>query len=167
MQADSTLPEDQRRNYKNVFEAFQRIVSEEGILSMWKGGVPTVLRAMSINFAMLVSYDTVKEYMTAKFGADAKMKIMFSSSMTAAACTACISLPFDNVKTKIQKQKVDPATGKLPYSGVPDCFAKSIAREGVTGLWAGLPTYYFRVGPHAIITLLTADALKAAMLKKK
>eukprot|EP00997_Jenningsia_sp_PLL12_P004965 NODE_2027_length_1004_cov_90.877487_g1652_i0.p2 GENE.NODE_2027_length_1004_cov_90.877487_g1652_i0~~NODE_2027_length_1004_cov_90.877487_g1652_i0.p2 ORF type:complete len:119 (+),score=22.11 NODE_2027_length_1004_cov_90.877487_g1652_i0:557-913(+) len=118
------------------------------------------MRAMSVNFAMLVSYDTVKEYMTAKFGADAKMKVMFSSSMTAAICTAVISLPFDNIKTKIQKQKPDPETGKLPYKGVPDCFAKSIAREGVTGLWSGLPTFYFRVGPHAIITLLTADYLK-------
>jgi len=33
----------------------------------------------------------------------------------------------------------------------------SLAKEGVTGLWAGLPTYYFRVGPHAIITLLAAE----------
>ena len=45
----------------------------------------------------------------------------------------------------------------MPYSSIADCFAKSIAKEGVTGLWAGLPTYYFRVGPHAIITLLAAE----------
>jgi len=166
MQADSTLPVDQRRNYKNVFDAFGSIIRDEGVTSLWKGAVPTVLRAMSLNFAMLVSYDTVKEKMTEKFGKDAKMKIMFSSSMTAALCTAVISLPFDNIKTKIQKQKVDPVTGKTPYSGVPDAFRKSIAREGVKGLWAGLPTYYFRVGPHAIICLLTADYLKTKIMKQ-
>ena len=49
------------------------------------------------------------------------------------------------------------AEGNLPYKGIADCFKVSIAREGVTGLWAGLPTYYFRVGPHAIITLLAAE----------
>lgn len=47
-----------------------------------------------------------------------------------------------------------------PYKGIPDCFAKTIAKEGVTGLWAGLPTFYFRVGPHSIITLLVAEALR-------
>jgi len=148
-----------------VFDAFGSIVKNEGVLSLWKGAVPTVLRAMSVNFSMLVSYDTVKEIMTEKFGKDAKMKIMFSSSMAAAACTAVISLPFDNIKTKIQKQKVDPETGKMPYSGVPDAFRKSIAREGMSGLWAGLPTYYLRVGPHAIICLLMADFLKGKMMK--
>jgi len=79
--------------------------------------------------------------------------------MTAAVAVALCSLPFDNVKTKLQKQKAGP-DGKVAYNGVPDCFKKSIAKEGVTGLWAGLPTYYFRVGPHAIITLLAAEQFR-------
>ena len=45
----------------------------------------------------------------------------------------------------------------MPYKNIVDCFSKSLAREGVTGFWAGLPTYYFRVGPHAIITLLAVE----------
>ena len=90
-------------------------------------------------------------------GPDASpLKIQFGSSMIAAVATAIGSLPFDNLKTKLQKQKAGP-DGKMPYAGVPDCLKKSIAREGITGLWAGLPTYYFRVGPHAIITLLAAE----------
>ena len=36
---------------------------------------------------------------------------------------------------------------------------KSIKNEGVTGLWVGLPTYYIRVGPHAMITVLAQDFL--------
>lgn len=76
--------------------------------------------------------------------------------MISAVATAVGSLPLDNIKTKMQKQKAGP-DGKMPYSSVVDCFTKSIAREGLTGLWAGLPTYYFRVGPHAIITLMAAE----------
>ena len=45
--------------------------------------------------------------------------------MVSAIAIALFSLPFDNVKTKIQKMKAGQ-DGKLPYSGVPDCFAKSI-----------------------------------------
>jgi solute carrier family 25 oxoglutarate transporter 11 len=40
---------------------------------------------------------------------------------------------------------------------------KTAAREGITGFWAGLPTYYFRVGPHSIITLLVAESLRKKM----
>merc|ERR1711920_470278 len=57
MQADSTLPEAERRNYKNVFDAFSRIVSEEGVTSLWRGAVPTMSRAVALNVSMLVSYD--------------------------------------------------------------------------------------------------------------
>lgn len=54
--------------------------------------------------------------------------------------------------------------GKYPYSGFNDCVMKSIKNEGITGLWAGLPTYYFRVGPHAIITLLTSEFLRKKLM---
>jgi len=40
MQSDSTLPPEQRRNYKNIFDAFGRIVRDEGVLSCWKGCAP-------------------------------------------------------------------------------------------------------------------------------
>lgn len=48
----------------------------------------------------------------------------------------------------------------MPYKNLLHCFQKSIAAEGITGLWAGLPTYYFRVGPHAVITLLSLEFYK-------
>ena len=57
MQADNTLPMAQRRNYKNVFHALYRISSDEGILALWKGAGPTVVRAMALNMGMLASYD--------------------------------------------------------------------------------------------------------------
>jgi solute carrier family 25 oxoglutarate transporter 11 len=61
MQADSTLPVEQRRNYRNVIHAFSSIVKNEGLLACWKGATPTVVRAMSLNLGMLVSNDMTKE----------------------------------------------------------------------------------------------------------
>lgn len=162
MQADTVLPEAERRNYKNVFDAFSRILAEEGVTSLWKGAVPTMTRAVALNMSMLVSYETAKDAATAAMGPDASpFKIQFGSSMLAAVATAIGSLPFDNIKTKMQKQKAGP-DGKLPYPKIADCVRMSLAKEGVTGLWAGLPTYYFRVGPHAIITLMAAEQYRKA-----
>ncbi len=163
MQADSTLPEAERRNYKNVFEAFRRIVSEEGITACWNGAAPTIARAMSLNVAQLVTYDEAKERLTARFGKDKPKTILFAASMLSAVATSTASLPFDNIKTKLQKMKRLP-DGTMPYSGFVDCALKTASREGITGFWAGLPTYYFRVGPHSIITLLTAEFLRKKML---
>ena len=75
---------------------------------------------------------------------------MNSSSAIAGFSAAFISLPFDNIKTKVQKMKKKP-DGTYPYSGVMDAFKKTISREGVTGLWIGFPTFYVRVAPHAMI----------------
>ena len=104
MQADTTLPEAERRNYKNVMDAFSRIVAEEGVTSLWTGAAPTMLRASALNVCMLVSYETAKDIATAALGKDASpFQIQFGSSMIAAVATACGSLPFDNIKTKMQK----------------------------------------------------------------
>ena len=115
-------------------------------------------RAIALNVAMLVSYDTVKEGLTNRMGANKAFAIQFYSSMVSALATSVVSLPFDNIKTKLQKQKA--VNGVYPYTGMPDCFAKTLAKESATGFWVGLPTYYFRVGPHAVITLLAAEQFR-------
>lgn len=48
MQSDSLLPVDKRRNYKNVFNALNRIVNEEGVAALWKGSIPTICRAIAV-----------------------------------------------------------------------------------------------------------------------
>lgn len=100
MQSDSTLPVDKRRNYKNFFDATSRIVSEEGLLSCWKGATPTVVRAMSLNLGMLVSYDESKERL-GKYLGNRPNTIWFLSSFISGSIAAAMSLPFDNVKTKL------------------------------------------------------------------
>jgi len=49
-----------------VFNAIKRIPKEEGILNLWKGGVPTVVRAMSLNLGMFTTYEESKERLTKK-----------------------------------------------------------------------------------------------------
>ena len=56
--------------------------------------------------------------------------------------------------------------GNLPYKGFIDCFAKSIKNEGVLGMWVGLPTFYSRMAPHAMITVLLQDFFHDVLTKK-
>ena len=101
LQSDLTLPPEQRRNYKHVFDALIRIPREEGITGLWKGALPTVSRAIALNIGMLVSYEEAKERLTKKFGPGRKTLLL--ASAVSGVFTALFSLPFDNVKTKLQK----------------------------------------------------------------
>ena len=133
-----------------------RITKEEGVTSLWKGALPTMTRAMALNTFMFVTYDTAVEVARASMGqGTSETAIQIGASCLASVATSFGSLPFDNIKTKIQKQKAGP-DGVLPYKGIPDCFKKTVAKEGISGLWSGLPAYYMRLGPQTVIILLVA-----------
>eukprot|EP00002_Diphylleia_rotans_P040679 TRINITY_DN970_c0_g1_i1.p1 TRINITY_DN970_c0_g1~~TRINITY_DN970_c0_g1_i1.p1 ORF type:complete len:298 (-),score=86.61 TRINITY_DN970_c0_g1_i1:432-1325(-) len=156
MQADGTLPISQRRNYKNVGDALIRIVREEGVLSLWKGCIPTVARAMSLNMAMLASFDQSKEYLQEQIGKGFKAE--FGASIISGFFASAFSLPFDFVKTRIQKQQPN-ADGSLPYKSSIDCVKKVLQQEGPMAFYKGFWTYYVRIAPHVMITLLTLEQL--------
>merc|ERR1712004_924603 len=73
---------------------------------------------------------------------------------------AFFSLPFDYVKTQVQKMKPDPVTGEVPFKGPIDCAMQQVKKGGITRLWTGFPTYYVRIAPHAMITLIAQDNVK-------
>jgi solute carrier family 25 oxoglutarate transporter 11 len=156
-QADGALPVSERRNYKNVFNAVSRITAEEGFFNLWKGATPTIVRAMALNLGMLAPYEECKQRLKPYWGTGYKTCI--ASSFVAGFLAAFLCLPFDNIKTKVQKMKRG-ADGKLPYQGFFDCFKKSIRNEGLSKLWVGFPVFYVRIGGHAMLTLLISDSLK-------
>ncbi|CDJ60500.1 mitochondrial 2-oxoglutarate/malate carrier protein, putative [Eimeria maxima] len=139
-QADATLPPESRRNYTGIFNAISRIVKEEGLLGLWRGSFPTVLRAMSLNMGMLATNDQCKEMLAPTLGDG------WTTTLTASAISGffavTFSLPFDFLKTRLQKMRPDPVTGELPYRGVLDAAVKITRTEGITAFYTGYPTYY-------------------------
>merc|ERR1712151_236707 len=73
---------------------------------------------------------------------------------------AFFSLPFDFVKTQVQKMKADPVTGEMPYKGPMDCAVKQLKSGGILRLWAGFPTYYAKMAPQVGIALIMQDQIK-------
>lgn len=156
MQADGQLPPERRRNYSNAFNALVRISKEEGITCLWRGSMPTVYRAMAMNCGMLATYDQTKETLAGYMSSPELIKI--SSSVISGIVAATITLPFDLIKTRIQRMQPLP-DGSFPYAGVMDCAYKTTTHEGVFALWKGWGTFCVRVAPHAVITLLCMDSL--------
>jgi len=160
MQSDSMLPVAERRNYRGVGHAFTSIMRDEGFGGLFKGAVPTATRAMALNFGML-GFNTMAKDKLAEFGVQkGSATQVFGASAIAGFFASFFSLPFDYVKTQVQKMKPDPVTGKLPFKGPLDCAMQQIKVGGITRLWTGFPTYYVRIAPHAMITLIAQDSVK-------
>lgn len=157
MQADRNLQQQDRRNYKNVSDALIRIVKEEGIFNLWRGSSPTIKRGMAITFSLLVPFEETKKLLTPYVENPKTRSIL--SSLVAGGFAAVFSLPFDNVKTKLQKMKKS-SNGIYAYNGVLDCISKTIKNEGISKLWVGLETNYIRIAPYAIISFVCNDILR-------
>lgn len=56
--------------------------------------------------------------------------------------SAC-SLPFDFVKTRLQKMTPN-ADGSMPYKGPVDCAMQTLKQEGPLKFYTGFPTYLVR-----------------------
>merc|ERR1711982_166807 len=86
--------------------------------------------------------------------------LVFGASAIAGFFASFFSLPFDFVKTQMQKQKPDPVTGELQFKSALDCAAKILKEGGPLRFYAGFPTFYVRIAPHAMITLIAQDSIK-------
>merc|ERR1719517_407353 len=158
MQADSMKPAAERAGYTNVFSTLGLITKSEGAMGLLAGAGPTATRAMALNFGMLAFNATGKD-MLGSMGVTGAAQV-FGASAIAGFFASFFSLPFDFVKTQMQKQKPDPVTGELKYKSAVDCAAKIMREGGPLRFYAGFPTFYVRIAPHAMITLIAQDTIK-------
>lgn len=62
---------------------------------------------------------------------------------------------------RIQNMKIAP-DGTKEYKGAVDVLVKVCKQEGVFALWKGFWPYYFRLGPHTVITFIIMEQLNTA-----
>ena len=101
----------------------------------------------------------------------------FLAGMFAGLITTIASMPFDIAKTRIQSMDtrawIQPGyktfhgqpefnarlDAKPEYKGAVDVIVKVIKYEGVTALWKGFTPYYFRLGPHTVLTFIFLEQM--------
>ncbi|XP_031554429.1 mitochondrial 2-oxoglutarate/malate carrier protein-like isoform X2 [Actinia tenebrosa] len=157
MTSDGRLPVEQRRGYTNVFNALYRMTKEEGILTLWRGCGPTVVRAMVVNAAQLATYSQAKQFLLSTKYFNDNIICHFGASMISGLATTIASMPIDIAKTRIQNMRI--IDGKPEYKGSIDVLVSIIRKEGIFALWKGFTPYYFRLGPHTVLTFIFLEQL--------
>ena len=143
MQSDGLKPKEQRANYKNVVDALSRIAKSEGITAWWAGCNPTVVRAMALNFGQLAFFSEAKSQLSGTSLSPRTQTL--TASAFAGFFASFFSLPFDFLKTRLQRQQKGP-DGQYPYRGMIHAAQKVMKEEGFLRFYRGFTTYYVRIG---------------------
>ncbi|ELR21163.1 oxoglutarate carrier, putative [Acanthamoeba castellanii str. Neff] len=154
MTSDGRLPPEQRRGYKNVFDALLRICREEGAKQVLMKNLPLQDNVYT-HFLARHDCDITNHHATMS-SSPLTLLVSLASGFLATA----VSIPVDITKTRIQTMKT--INGVPEYSGVMDVLSKIVKTEGVTALWKGFTPYFLRLGPHTVLTFIALEQMNAA-----
>lgn len=162
MQADGSLPPEQRRNYRHAGDALVRVVRQEGILTLWRGTESTVSRAMIVTAAQMAVYDQSKQFFVQALQLSDSPATHTAASLFAGAVAAIASNPFDVAKTRLQNMKPLPG-GVFPYRGMFHCILATSRAEGFTALYKGLLATWSRQAPLNTVRFVVLEQLKKVL----
>lgn len=147
MQSQKFLPKGRETRYSGVLSTLSHITRTEGVLGLWTGAKPTVIRAMFMNLGQLAFFSESKVQIKRYAPHTPDTLQLLGASSIAAFFGAVLSLPFDFVKTRLQQQSPD-LNGQLPYRGMLHCMREVARKEGWLRFYRGFGTFCLRVAPQ-------------------
>ena len=126
------------------------IVADKWILTLWQGIGLIVVRAMALNMEMLASYDQSVEFFK-DFLSLGETSTVMGPNVVSGFFASAFSLPFDYVKTQIQRMQPD-ASGKYPYTSSLDRAMKTLKYGGPLKFHIGFPVHCVRIAPYVMLT---------------
>ncbi|KGR06470.1 solute carrier family 25 (mitochondrial dicarboxylate transporter), member 10 [Candida albicans P78048] len=164
MQNDSTLPINQRRNYRNAFDGIYKICQQEGINSLFRGLTPNLIRGVLMTASQVVTYDIAKSILVDHIHMDpSKKSTHFSASLIAGLVATTVCSPADVVKTRIMNSKgsTGGGSGGDGVNGNAISILKNaVKHEGIGFMFRGWLPSFIRLGPHTIVTFLVLEQLR-------
>ena len=143
-------------NYKHALDGLIKIARNDGVLSLWRGVGPNLVRAGLMTSGQIATYEQVKQVAVERFGMPADLNVnywgsvgtqFFCSNVAGLVATAVCS-PVDVVKTRVMN-----AT-KGQYSSAIQCFGHILKNEGPLAFFKGFVPSWTRLGPHTVLTFL-------------
>lgn len=160
--------------YKGPLHCAASIVREQGVLGLWAGATPTVLRNGTNQMCLFWSKNAADELLWGKHDGDGTrlhpVQSMISGGF-AAILGPVMTGPFDVVKTRLMVrpaaeldtsltllQAQDRSPGEtLRYRGLVHALVTIGREEGLLALWKGLLPRLMRIPPGQAITWAVAD----------
>nr|BAJ98689.1 predicted protein [Hordeum vulgare subsp. vulgare] len=127
--------------YGGIADCGRRIIADEGVGALWKGNGTNVIRyfpTQALNFSL-------KDYFKRLFGRDKNRDgyfVWFLGNLASGGAAGSVSLLFvyslDYARTRLSNDlKSAKKGGQKQFTGLIDVYKKTIATDGVAGLYRG------------------------------
>ncbi|TQN64297.1 ADP,ATP carrier protein [Colletotrichum shisoi] len=129
------------RKYDGILDRFTRTIKAEGVLALWRSNGVNVIRyfpTQALNFAFR---DTFKSIFAFKKDRDGYLKWMacnLASGGLGGATSLLFVYSLDYAWTRLANvAKAAKGTGERQFTGLFDVYKKTLATDGITGLYRG------------------------------
>ena len=126
--------------YAGVYGCLKRIITEEGTASLWRGNTASIIRyfpAQALDFAFRDTYKSMFTYEKERDGYWWWMVGTLASGAAHGATRLLFLYPLDYVRVCLANDIKDATGGERQYDGLVDVVEKTIASDGVAGLYRG------------------------------
>ena len=136
------LPVGTQHQYKGAIDGFTKIYKAEGVLGLYRGVGPAMVRTGFGSSVQLPTYFFAKRRLVRHLGMKEGPALHLASSACSGFVVCCVMHPPDTVMSRMYNQ-----TGNL-YTSAFDCLRRTIQTEGVFAIYKGFFAHLARILPH-------------------
>ncbi|CAI6331477.1 unnamed protein product [Periconia digitata] len=127
-------------SYTGVLDCFRKIIRQEGVSRLYRGITAPILMEVPKRAIKFSSNDTFSGMYQRLFNAASPTQpLAVLTGASAGAVESLVVVPFELVKIRLQDR-----TSAARYTGLLDCVAKVVRREGVGALYNGFEATLWR-----------------------
>lgn len=153
----------QRGVYNGLFDAFLKIVKEEGPAELYRGLGPSLIGVIPYAATNYFAYDTLRKAYRKVFKQEkiGNIETLLIGSM-AGAISSSATFPLEVVRKHMQ---VGALSGRKVYRDVIHAFMSILEQEGIGGLYRGLGPSCMKLVPAAGISFMSYEACKRILVE--
>ncbi|KAF5776397.1 putative mitochondrial carrier domain protein [Helianthus annuus] len=154
----------QRGVYKNLVDAFLKIVKEEGPTELYRGLAPSLIGVVPYAAANYFAYDTLrKAYKKISKKDEINNIATLLIGSAAGAISSSATFPLEVARKHMQAGAVN---GRV-YDNMLHALLNILEKEGVGGLYRGLGPSCVKIVPAAGISFMCYEACKKILVEKE
>ena len=150
--------------YQSLFGGLSHVIKTDGILGLYRGLLPTLIRDAPYAALYFMTYDRTRAWFHSHIQSDASyLQPLVCGAFSGGFATLCTHPP-DVIRTRIQAFQRTPSKG---YAGMSLSIAKVIqhicATDGIKGLFTGIAPRVTRRSLSSAVTWMTFEEVVKAL----
>jgi solute carrier family 25 uncoupling protein 8/9 len=123
----------------------------------YRGIEPNIARNTLMNVGEMASYDQIKQLLLHYTRIPDSMPLHFICGFAAGFIATIIASPVDVLKTRLM-------SNPDAYTGVVNCFTRTLREEGVFAFYKGFVPNFTRVGSWAVVCFVGMEQFKRLLI---